>query len=381
MAIGVADVRTRDGQPGKRLDVTFLLLDGLRRRIAKSQDVVLCALGLGSDGSPQPLSLRIVPQETEQAWAELLQGLKRRGVGQGLLLICCDDHPALVKAAGIAFPVVPIQISVAHRLLALARKVDPPWRAACLAEARQIFAAPDQDTAVARFRAWRANWMKLGPRIVGSLEVDLASCLMFHRFPSDLWPKIRTVNLVERVFREARRDPQPGLPEAMRDWEDVAGLEEALEAAIEIPAETPAVVESSLPAQPPAPAGLPAPAEPPVPPELPVSATLHPPAGVPADESPLPAQRPDLCEPPASAGVSVVVEPPAPPVPAVLKAWPSFVDYPRAPGTHAVHLNRDPGLMWWLGQYRQTHTRQSRAIFVVMVLVGLMAGLILARSL
>jgi hypothetical protein len=89
--------------------------------------------------------------------------------------------------------------------LSLAVKVDTRWRAACLAEARTIFWAPDRDTAVARFRVWRAHWLRDGHRAVQSLESDLASCLSFYRFPQALWSRIRTVNMVERVFREARQ--------------------------------------------------------------------------------------------------------------------------------------------------------------------------------
>jgi len=118
-----------------------------------------------------------------------------------------------------------VQISVAHRLLALARKVDARWRAACLAEVRKIFTAPDRADAVVLFREWHARWLKQGEFAVRSLEADLASCLTFYRFPSDLWPKIRTVNLVERVFRDARRIAQPAAPPT-EGWEEGGGRDE-----------------------------------------------------------------------------------------------------------------------------------------------------------
>jgi hypothetical protein len=214
MAISVAAPVSRDLWPTGRT-VVYLLLDGLRRpRQAKSHDVVLCALGLDRDGIPRPLALRVVPHEGEQAWMSLLRQLKSSGIGSDLLLISCDGHPALMRAIAAVFPGIPVQISIAHRLLALARLVDLEWRAACLAEARTIFSAPDLGGAVARFRTWRSNWLKAGHRAVNSLESDLASCLMFYRFPQALWPKIRTVNLVERAFREARQAvfPSPQWP-------------------------------------------------------------------------------------------------------------------------------------------------------------------------
>jgi hypothetical protein len=404
MAITVADLIQTDRRPSRRPDVAFLLLDGLRRPgAAKSQDVALCALGLSSDGTPQPVALRIVAQETEQAWSDLLYALKKRGIGSGLLLVCCDDQPALLKAAQAAFPDTPLQISVAHRLLSLARKVDPQSRAACLAEARGIFSTPDLDSAVAQFRAWRNNWTKLGHRMVASLEIDLAACLMFHRFPADLWPKIRTVNLVERMFREARRVPQLGLPEALRDWEDSADAGEA-ESGIEIATEISAEVELPPPMESPAPVGLPALAEPPVlseplawiePPALSEPLTwVEPtaPSELPAAEPPALNESSAESAPPVPADLVeaenaevlptevAVLDRPIPVEPGASKDWPSHDVVSRVPRVHSVDLSQDPDFMWWLGQYRQTHSRQSRVIVVVMSLLGLAAGIILARG-
>jgi transposase-like protein len=220
MAISVADPVSRDVRPTGRT-VVYLLVDGLRRpRQTKSHDVVLCALGLDRDGTSRPLALRVVPREGEQAWIAMLRQLKSSGIGSDLLLISCDGHPALMRAIASVFPGTPVQISIAHRLLALGRMVDLKWRAACLAEARTIFSAPDLGGAVARFREWRTNWLKAGHRAVSSLESDLASCLMFYRFPQALWPKIRTVNLVERVFREARQAVFPPPEWPVRDGEE-----------------------------------------------------------------------------------------------------------------------------------------------------------------
>ena len=214
-------------EPQMRAEDAFLLLDGLRRtQPSGPSQVVLCALGLTREGTPHPLALRVVPQEDERAWRVLLRDLQVDGIGPDLLLICSDGHPALIKAIHVTYPETPVQISVAHRLLALARKVDARWRAACLAEARKIFAAPDRIAAVALFREWHARWLKQGEFAVRGLEADLASCLTFYRFPSYLWNKIRTVNLVERVFRDARRTAPPAALATTEEWEEGVGSEE-----------------------------------------------------------------------------------------------------------------------------------------------------------
>jgi len=60
---------------------------------------------------------------------------------------------------------------------------------------------------------------------VRSLEADLAACLAFYRFPPHLWSRIRTVNLVERIFREARRHALPAVPatDGEEGTDDAAG--------------------------------------------------------------------------------------------------------------------------------------------------------------
>jgi hypothetical protein len=202
-----------DFQP--RSEIAFLLLDGLKRqRPGGGSDVALCALGLTRDGYPRPMMMRLVPAEDERAWRTLIADLRAEGVGPDLQLIISDGHPALSKAIQATYPDTPHQICVAHRLLSLARKVDARWRGECLAGARRIFAAPDRVIAVGLFREWQLRWLKHGELAVRSLEGDLASCLTFHRFPPHLWSRIRTVNLVERAFRDARRSARAFWPAA-----------------------------------------------------------------------------------------------------------------------------------------------------------------------
>ncbi len=223
-----------DYQP--RSEIAFLLLDGLKRqRPGGGGDVALCAVGLTRDGYPRPLMMRLVPAEEERAWRALLADLRAEGVGPDLLLVSSDGHPALIKAIQATYPDTPHQICVAHRLLSLARKVDARWRSECLAGARRIFAAPDRVTAVGLFREWQLRWLRHGEPAVRSLEADLASCLTFHRFPPQLWSRIRTVNLVERAFRDARRTAHafshaaPGGNEAPGPESELAGEEPVAE--------------------------------------------------------------------------------------------------------------------------------------------------------
>ncbi len=364
--------------PQARPEIAFLLLDGLRRtRPGAPAETVLCALGLSPEGTPYPLALRVVPREDERAWRAVLRDLRADGIGPELLLVCCDGHPALVKAIHAAYPEIPLQISVAHRLLALSRKVDARWRATCLAEARRIFAAPHRAAAVALFREWHARWLRQGEFAVRSLEADLASCLAFYRFPPHLWSRIRTVNLVERVFREARRQALPAVPAADEEEgaEAAAGAvagegaplwNDRLASAFADWDVAPGPAASAAPAAGMAPAAamLPAPpAAPPLPETLPAQRPKPP-----LPET-LPAQRPDLplpAEPPTEVGLAPPSE--------------RAEDAAAAPVGPAIpDLSADEGFARWL-QADVRRRRQVRVVAVATSAAGLISGVLLSLA-
>lgn len=349
MATTTIDPSSGKADPEGRLEVAFLLLDGLRRpRAMHPDEVVLCALGLTREGTPRPLALRVAPSEDERAWRALLRDLKAEGIAGDLLLICCDGHPALIKAIHTTYPDTPLQVSVAHRLLALARKVDTRWRAVCLREAREIFSAPDRAVAVARFREWHARWLQRGELAARSLEADLASCLTFYRFPSHLWRKIRTVNLVERLFRQARRAALPASPALMGEWENLVEGDEAAHPYS-------SVLESTVPEESrgDGDAGFP---------------VAH------AAESPSPDGA-------GSEGGITSVATVIPPTldrerDEIIAAGPSL------PAPHLIDLSKDAAMEGWLNGYRRRRT-QARHLGMVLALTsvaGLMAGLILSLS-
>jgi hypothetical protein len=379
MAISIADPIRRELRLTDRLEVTFLLLDGLRRPGAeKPSDVALCALGLDREGNPRPLALRVVAHEGEQAWLGLLRSLKAMGIGRDLLLVCCDGHPALLRALQRTYPGTPVQISIAHRLLSLARQVDQEWRSSCLAEARGIFAALNRDEAVARFRVWRTRWMRDGYRAVNSLESDLASCLTYYRFPQAIWPRIRTVNMLERVFRQARQAVfvvEPAEDEGLSISEP--------EAAVPCTPST-SVSPGASPAR-----GLPRFAR-----DAASSAPLPPPSRAEHDERPV---APLLSGDASSNAAARSILNNLPALPAIAGACgragtteratdpppPSASGQADLPGAHVRDLTADADFMWWLRQSRQRSAGAAAqiALACLAVLAGLVLGGVLMRLL
>ena len=74
-----------------------------------------------------------------------------------------------------------------------------------VAEAKSIFYATSEQEARERFKSWKERWQIEASGAVECLEKDIDSSLSYYKFPYRHWNKIRTTNVIERVFREFRR--------------------------------------------------------------------------------------------------------------------------------------------------------------------------------
>jgi len=194
-------------------DFSFLFLDGITqkvREIGVEKKVMLCALGMREDGTKEMLSFRLVDQEDTESWRAFLVDLKGRGLlGKALKLITTDGNPALLKALREVYPFLKVQRCIVHKLRNVAIKLKRVHLKPCMAEAKDIFAAPSRREAIRRFKAWKERWQVEEERAVRCMEKDLYHCLHYYSFPKELWRKVRTTNLLERDFREVRRRTRP----------------------------------------------------------------------------------------------------------------------------------------------------------------------------
>jgi len=77
------------------------------------------------------------------------------------------------------------------------------------ADAQAIYQSDSRANARYAFLRFRKRWHPEYPVMVRQLEHDLPELVAFYSFPKPLWKKLRTTNLIERVFVEARRRTRP----------------------------------------------------------------------------------------------------------------------------------------------------------------------------
>ena len=187
----------------------YLILDGVSVRIRLvgkvQRRLVLCAYGITPRGRRELIDFQIAKAEGEDSWYSFLWHLWSRGLrGEFLELIATDGQPGLIRALGRLWAAVPHQRCWAHKLRNLENKLKASQRR-CLDEAKLIYQARHRTEAMGRFRQWRRRWQRLAPKAVACLESDLEELLAFLDCPPEHGRRLRTTNVIERLFVEVRR--------------------------------------------------------------------------------------------------------------------------------------------------------------------------------
>jgi putative transposase len=192
----------------------YLFLDGvslrMRRPGGRKRVHMLVAYGVKENGTRHLLAFLRSTGESQQAWEGLLQDLYRRGLtGERLQLIITDGCAGLAAAIQVVYARVGHQRCWVHKMRNILEKVRKRDYEAVRTGAQAIYRAANREQADQAFRCFAANWHKDYPSMVRQLERDLPALLVFFGFPRHLWRKLRTTNVIERVFVEVRRRTRP----------------------------------------------------------------------------------------------------------------------------------------------------------------------------
>jgi putative transposase len=192
----------------------YLFLDGvslrMRRPSGRKRVHMLVAYAVKLDGTRHLLAFQRSSGESQQAWEGLLRNLYDRGLtGRHLQLIVTDGCPGLGAALQVVYPRVLHQRCWVHKMRNILETVKKRDYEAVKADAQAIYQADSRANARHAFMRFRKRWSPDYLAMVRQLERDLPELLAFYSFPKPLWRKLRTTNLIERVFVEVRRRTRP----------------------------------------------------------------------------------------------------------------------------------------------------------------------------
>jgi len=193
----------------------YLFFDGI---VLKGRDIlgakdrfVLVCHGIDLEGRRELIDFMIEESESEASWARCCNDLFARGLeGKLLRLIITDGCPGLHGALDLVYPRIPRQRCWVHKLRNMATKFQRKAHTEeGLFEAKLIYLAENKQQAKERFLEWEKQWEALEPKVVKCLKKDLNEMLAFLDCPKEHARRIRTTNVIERVFREVRRRIRP----------------------------------------------------------------------------------------------------------------------------------------------------------------------------
>lgn len=165
---------------------------------------VLALIGILPNGSKEVIALTIGERENEAAWRNLVDELKTRGV-QTVDLWITDGNQAMINAIQTKFPDSQRQRCMVHKLANVLGYVIEKYRAEVETDFKRIFYQDSRVKADQEAAAFREKYRQLFPEAIACMDRDWEACLTFYAFPKQHWIRIRTTNLIERLFLEVKK--------------------------------------------------------------------------------------------------------------------------------------------------------------------------------
>lgn len=165
---------------------------------------ILAVIGIAETGERDVLAFRVGDRENQQAWEDLLEDLKDRGVKMVGLWIS-DGNKAMLGAITKKFAASARQRCVVHKMDNVLSYVPKTQQEQLEPELKALFYQKDRQAADQAVAAFIEKYQTIYPTAIECLQRDLEACLIFYDFPKEHWKTIRTSNVIERLFGEVKR--------------------------------------------------------------------------------------------------------------------------------------------------------------------------------
>jgi putative transposase len=192
------------GEPIEEEKISYLWADGIyvKAGIGKEKAALLVVIGAMRDGSKRFLTLDAGYRESKESWAEVLRGLKRRGLKSARLIVG-DGHLGLWAAVGEIFPEAGEQICWNHKMLNVLNALSKKEHAKAKRYLNAMMYADSRDQAL-RERKRFEEAFRHNAKAVRSVVENWDRLTGYYDFPSEHWKHLRTSNVVESPFSRVR---------------------------------------------------------------------------------------------------------------------------------------------------------------------------------
>lgn len=185
-----------------------LWVDALYEKVRYDGRVVSMAImlvcGVNEAGTREILAIEPMLEESRESYSQLFDELKRRGL-QPPSLVISDAHAGLVAAIREGFPGTSWQRCKVHFMRNILVHIPHRDKHIFANKLKQIWLAPDAETARKRIAALAEEYEERFPRAIRILEDGLEDSLAFFCFPALDFRKTSSSNMLERLNKEIRR--------------------------------------------------------------------------------------------------------------------------------------------------------------------------------
>ena len=184
----------------------YVWADGvyLQARMEPQAECMLVLIGATPEGRKELLGFQVGLRESAQSWRELLVDLKARGLVIAPELATGDGALGFWKALEEVCPATRHQRCWVHKAANVLDKLPRSVQPAAKADLREIWQAPDRDTAEKAITTFAGKYGAKYEKAAACLLKDRNALLTFYDFPAEHWDHLRTSNPIESVFATVR---------------------------------------------------------------------------------------------------------------------------------------------------------------------------------
>lgn len=201
------EVKAWQSRPLDRL-YPVVFLDALRVKIRDQGTVknkaVYLALGIRTDGIKEVLGLWIQQTEGAKFWLLVMNELKNRGL-EDILIAVVDGLKGFPEAIEAVFPETTVQTCIVHLLRNSLKFVGWKQRKAVATDLKEIYRAPNAETAMERLGEFEKIWGEKYPVIGRSWQQNWERVIPFFDFPPAVRKVIYTTNAIESLHSGVRK--------------------------------------------------------------------------------------------------------------------------------------------------------------------------------
>ena len=183
------------------LDATYLKV---RWGASVTSMALLACVGVDEEGFREVLAVEVAGSEKGAAYASLLRRLLDRGLSD-VRLVVSDDHEGIKTAVASELPGVEWQRCVVHFQRNVLAHVPASSVGEVAEDLKAIFKVRRQKTALALAEEFVELYGGRFPKANCVFEAGIADALVYLRYPGSHHARIRTTNMLERLFKEVKR--------------------------------------------------------------------------------------------------------------------------------------------------------------------------------